>query len=186
MSVPRCSTLRLLPLIGLLAIPIPNPLSAQTDLEAKVRELETRIADLEGALAAIIGADIGSPIAESDSAGTSPIPISLLRKQFNSEGIQDRIEFEFAFENHLEKAVRAFTGMVVFQDLFERDVMRVRVTVEDPVEVNAVVMWEGGIDLNQFMDPHRRLPGMALEDIVTKFELDMVIFQDGTRRTFGG
>ena len=45
--------------------------------------------------------------------------------------------------------------------------------------------YEGGIDYNQFMDSHQRLRSIAQSDLVTKFELEMVIFQDGTRESFG-
>ncbi len=114
-----------------------------------------------------------------------PIQISLVKKDFSEGRIEDRITLEFLFQSSLAKDVRAFTGVVVFQDLFERDIMRVNLTVEDGLTAGGTATWEGAIDYNQFMDRHQRLRTVDQADLITKFELQAVIFTDGTRRSFG-
>jgi hypothetical protein len=81
--------------------------------------------------------------------------------------------------------VRAFTGVVVLQDVFKRDIMRVTVTVEEPLQPGGTVTYEDGIEYNQFMDSHQRLRSIAQLDLITIFELETIIFQDGTRESFG-
>ena len=152
--------------------------------EDRVAELEARVAALEEALARLStpapGASAAPPTTEN---GVAPILIRLVRKTF-LDGIQDRIQFEFAFTSNLDNPVGAFTGVVVLQDLFERDIMRITVTVEEPLQPGGTVTYEGGIDYNQFMASHQRLNSIAPADLVTKFELETVIFQDGTRESF--
>ena len=153
--------------------------------EDRVAELEARVAALEEALARLSIPAPGVAVApRTTENGVAPILIGLVRKTF-LDGIQDRIQFEFAFTSNLDNPVRAFTGVVVLQDLFERDIVRVNLTVEEPLRPGGTVTYEGGIRYNQFVDSHQRLRSIAPSDLVTKFELERVIFQDGTRESFG-
>jgi hypothetical protein len=95
------------------------------------------------------------------------------------------MRFEVAFTSNLDNPVRAFTGVVVLQDLFERDIIRVTVTVEEPLQPGGTVTYEDGVEFNQFMDSHQRLRNIPQSDLITIFELETVIFQDGTRESFG-
>ena len=153
--------------------------------EDRVAELEARVAALEEALARLStpapGVALVPPATEN---GAAPILIELVRKTFRDGDFQDQIQFEFRFTSRLDKPVRAFTGVVVLQDLFERDIIRVTLTVEEPLRPGGTVTWEGGINYNQFMGSHQRLRSIAQSDLVTNFELEMVIFQDGTRQSF--
>jgi hypothetical protein len=93
--------------------------------------------------------------------------------------------FEVAFTSNLDNPVRAFTGVVVLQDLFERDIIRITVTVEEPLQPGGTVTYEDRVEYNQFMDSHQRLRSIAQSDLITIFDLETVIFQDGTRESFG-
>ena len=114
-----------------------------------------------------------------------PIGARGVTKTFRGGDFQDYIPFEFAFTSNLDSPVRAFTGVVVLQDLFERDIMRVTVTVEEPLQPGGTVTYEGEIEYNQFMDSHQQLGSIAQSDLITIFEVETVIFQDGTRESFG-
>ena len=120
-----------------------------------------------------------------DCAQPPPIGARGVTKTFRGGDFQDYMPFEFAFTSNLDSPVRAFTGVVVLQDLFERDIMRVTVTVEEPLQPGGTVTYEGGIEYNQFMDSHKQLRSIARSDLITTFELETVIFQDETRESFG-
>jgi len=97
---------------------------------------------------------------------------------------QARIDFDLRFTSNLDKDLRAFTGTVVFNDLFDRTILRVGITVEDALAAGGTVKWSGGIDYNQFMDHHRTLRSKDAKDLKTEFELESVIYADGTRENF--
>jgi hypothetical protein len=184
-------------------------ITGQDSLRARVIELERRVLSLEEAIATLVGTaspvpeptTTASPVPEPTTTASPvpepttttvqgdeseiPIQISLVKKGFSDGRIEDNITLEFLFQSSLAKDVRAFTGVVVFQDLFERDIMRVNLTVEDGLTAGGTATWEGAIDYNQFMDRHQRLRTVDQADLITKFELQAVIFTDGTRRSFG-
>jgi len=116
-------------LLAVLAALVLAPALQGQVAEDRVAELEARVAALEEALARLStptpGVALVPPTTEN---GVAPILIGLVRKTF-LDGIQDRIQFEFAFTSNLDKPPRAFTGVVVLQDLFERDIMRVTLTL---------------------------------------------------------
>ena len=62
--------------------------------------------------------------------------------------------------------------------------LRVGITVEDALTASGTVKWAGGIDYNQFMDHHRALRNKEAKDLNAVFELESVIYSDGTREDF--
>ncbi len=104
---------------------------------------------------------------------------------FESGDISDKILLSFKFVNHLPKDLRAFTGTVMFMDLFDREIHRVGLTVEDPVKSGQGLQWDGTVDYNQFIDSHRRLRTIERQNLKVSFKLEAVIYRDGTSQKFG-
>ena len=167
----------------------PIVLSAQDTipLAARLSRLEERVDSLEQILQRI------SPTPDSRQPATrigssersSPLQIELLTKRLTKRSYDDIISLSFRFTSHLDKEIRAFTGIVVFQDLFDRDIMRVNLTVEKRIPPGGTATWEGGVDYNQFISEHQRLASINQDDLKTTFELEMVMYTDGTREEFG-
>jgi len=117
------------------------------------------------------------------------ITIALVQKEFregnfDSGDIRDKIIISFTFTNHLAKEVSAFTGTVVFADLFDREIKRVGITVEDAVKSGHSVHWDGEMNYNQFMDDDRRLRSVERQNLKVSFKLEAVIYKDGTNQKF--
>ncbi len=108
-----------------------------------------------------------------------------LPSDFESRRLQDRLEFKFLFRSTLSRDVRAFTGSLVFIDLFQREIMSVNVTIEDLLPAKGQLSWSGGIDYNQFMDDHRTVRSKELRDLKVRLDLKSVIYADGEREDFG-
>ena len=96
------------------------------------------------------------------------------------------LRLEFEFTSNLEKPVRAFEGIVVFQDLFEREIMRLDVTVEDPVTRGRTVRWQWRENpyYDEYTGDYLRMVSIDTDDLVTTFVLKQVVYQDGTRQQF--
>ncbi len=110
--------------------------------------------------------------------------VTLLGKEFYDGAGQDQILLRLQFRNGLAKDVRAFTGHVIFEDLFGREILRMSVTVEDPVSSGGVVGWSGAIDFRPGVAEHERLRTIGLDAVSTRFMADMVVYPDGTRERF--
>src|SRR5262245_51111680 len=100
-------------------------------LEAKIKELELRLSQVENPTATVIP----SVPPKSANVQDKRISITLLNKNFHQADYNvgdsgDRIDFSFQFTNHLSKDIRAFTGEVVFKDLFQRVIIRIAITDE--------------------------------------------------------
>lgn len=154
-------------------------------LEAKVKELELRLSRIENPAA--IATSSAPP--ESINASNKQISVILLSKNFHQADYDagdsgDRIDFIFQFTNHLGKDIRAFTGVVVFKDLFERIILRLGITDESSIRSGGVSQWKGGMEYNQFVDEHNRLLNIGKNDLLVEFLLKQVIYTDGTRATF--
>lgn len=161
------------------------PLENRVDfLETKIKELELRLSRIEQPATKVATAP-----RQSGNAQSKKISINLLDKKFhkadfNAGDSGDRINFAFEFTNHLEKDIRAFTGVVIFKDLFERAILKMGMTDEQGIRSNVTNQWRGGIEYNQFKDEHNRLLSIEKNDLITEFILEKVIYVDGTRESF--
>ena len=149
-------------LLALLTLPATSSGQTPEELSRRIGELEARVAALEAMLRATPPTeqpDVPPVPPELDIAPSGMLPVSLVlvSKDYVDGRYEDRIAFSLAITNLGQKPVRAFTGAVAFQDLFERDIMRVSLTIEEDMQPGEVVTWDGGIDYNQFMDTHQRL-----------------------------
>ncbi|HNW94088.1 MAG TPA: hypothetical protein PKM88_14360 [bacterium] len=161
-------------------------------LEERVTTLERKVALLETTHGISAAADTSATTVRSPRRGDeSPIGIRLIGKSFHQSDplagdYLDRIEFSFEFRNGLHQAVKAFTGTVVFKDLFDRVILRIGLTENADIAPGATSEYQGGIDYNQFLAEHRTLAEQDAENLKVDFILDSVIYHDGSRADFPG
>lgn len=106
----------------------------------------------------------------------------LIAKNYKESRYNDRIQFEFQYENKTEKEIRAFTGVTVFMDVFERPFLRINLTVDDRIPPGKkTVDKDRGIDLNEFRSEHNQLASKEIENIRFRFEPRSILFSDGTQ-----
>lgn len=127
--------------------------------------------------------------AEGINKDSPSITIELVKKNYHEANYDegdsgDRIDFIFRFTNHFPKDIRAFTGVVILRDLFDRDILRIKLTNEETVQSQKSVDWKGGIEYNQFMSEHQRLFSIAQNDLSVGFVLQHIIYTDGSKQSF--
>jgi hypothetical protein len=117
-----------------------------------------------------------------DSLAVRLVRKRLVPADYKSGRYEDWLGFAFEYENKTEKDVRAFTGTVVFKDIFDRPFYRLRLTVDEPLSASkTVVDTDKGIDVNKFDDDQRRLVNTEIANLKVDFEPASVLFVDGTR-----
>lgn len=171
-------------------ISVENRLSV---LENRFRGLELRLSQLEsnGGVASnelTQTSNTNEPIQPS-TVSTGRISVDLLSKKFREANLLagdagDSIDLTLQFTNHLSKDVRAFTGSIVFKDLFDKDILNVELTDESGVRSGKTSIWKGGINYNQFLENHSRLLSIKESDVIIELILERVIYKDGTREVF--
>ncbi len=131
---------------------------------------------------------------ENRSAGTKQpvdllqhtIRFSVLAKGFipadpTANRFEALLTLNCSYQNISERDVRAFTGIVVFEDLFGREIFNTRLTVSDPIPVGQAATWNGTIHYNQFIEAQKRFLGTALENMKVVWVPASIIFSDGTQ-----
>ena len=97
----------------------------------------------------------------------------------------DRYGYEMhlsmTFLNNTDKEVRGFSGTIYFYDIFDDLIHSVNLKYDDEVIMsNGMMYWVGVLDINRFMDDHMRLFNTPFENINFKYNIDKIIFTDGT------
>jgi len=119
----------------------------------------------------------------------SPIGINLLNKSYHKADIMagdsgDRIDFTLELTNRIDKDMDAFTGAIFFTDIFDRQILKLNFTYDNPLASGETNTWKGGMEYNRFVDSHRKLRSTDSEKISVDLLVKEVIYSDGTRKTF--
>jgi hypothetical protein len=178
--------MRAAPILGLAAASVcstPDESVAQTT-EERLAALEARVAELEARLRDFEGGSGGVTIGETVVTGESPITARLLDKHFNEGRIQDYLMFELGFSSALHQPVIAFTGVVIFTDLFDQEILRLNITSDERLGAGETVSWVGGIGYDSGRGGHVRLRNVRPSELRLRFNLDAVTYENGIRETF--
>ena len=110
------------------------------------------------------------------------VALEILPKNLDLGRYSDVAHFTLRYENQGTKAIRAFTGVTVFADLFGRPQKNLNLTYDITIQPGEVVVDDGKVyDLNQFMDEDNWLATTDVESIKFTFEPVSILFTDGSQ-----
>ncbi len=92
----------------------------------------------------------------------------------------DIVEFDLSFKNTTDKEVRGFKGVVQIDDLFGDEIYRLKLSFDEGVGANQSKQWQGGMEVNQFMDSHTKLANTDFNNLQFNFDMETIIFSDGS------
>jgi hypothetical protein len=93
----------------------------------------------------------------------------------------DRYKLSLKFSNQADKDISAVKGVIVFKDAFGQKIKGVKLEVQDTIPRNGHITWEGGLDLNQFLDEDNKLISTPKEKLTIEWLPDTILFTDGSR-----
>ena len=118
-----------------------------------------------------------------------PIVSTLLKKGFSPSDInngkfEEQITITVSFANKTGKDIRAFDGILEFQDLLGNTVLASRVEINEPISATGSYSWDGSLDYNQFMNDHARLRTEPKENLRIVFHAGKILFSDGSSKEY--
>lgn len=108
------------------------------------------------------------------------LTVTIFKKGFSEYDYDEYITMTFAFQNKTDKAIRAFTGVMVFNDLFDKEIKKLNLTYDDGVPASGRKNWPAQMDYNQFRDEDTSLKNKDLADIKLVWKPEKIIFTDGS------
>ena len=99
---------------------------------------------------------------------------------------QDSFSLSIALQNNTEKDMSGIKGTVVFADMFDDEIKRVNLSVDDSIAAGQAIRWEGNLGYNQFMDNDVKLRNTELAKMKISWEPEVYLFTDGSKMEIGG
>jgi hypothetical protein len=134
--------------------------------------------------------DQPSKEAESPKVSTSSeddisklITLRIISKRVFEANYSEHLGMEFTYTNNSQKTIKAFTGVMNFKDVFDKEILPVNLTVDDFIikPGQTVTDKKKSLELNKFNDAHNRLKTINLDSLKLDFEVTGILFSDGTR-----
>lgn len=166
------------------------------ELFAKVEALENRVGQLETAMPGPENSPAVFHIDESDNpeqlvAAPAPetsipppsknVAVSLTKKQLRPANLdagvyEPKLLFSIDIRNLTSKPIRAVKGDLVFSDLFQADIFRVAVTINNKIKPRGTTRWDGEMTYNEFIPEQVHFAGFAVEDLKVRLEDESVAY----------
>ena len=111
---------------------------------------------------------------------SSALTVTVFEKGFSKGDWEDYITFKFAFENKTDKPIKAFTGAMVFNDLFDKEIKILDLTYDDEIAGGERKTWDASTEYNRFIDEDAILKEKGLDDMKIQWIPEKILFEDGT------
>ncbi len=108
------------------------------------------------------------------------LTVTIFDKGYVEYDYQEYITYKFAFENKTEKEITAFTGQIMFTDLFDKEIKSLNLTYDDGVAASSIKNYSATTDYNQFMDEDQLLKSKNLKQIKLVWKPEKILFADGS------
>jgi len=99
---------------------------------------------------------------------------------------QDSFSLSIGLQNNTEKDMSGIKGTVVFADMFDTEIKRVTLSVDDGIPAGQTIRWEGNLGYNQFMDDDVKLRNTELAKMKITWEPEIYLFTDGSKMEIQG
>ncbi len=118
-----------------------------------------------------------------------PLEVTLVSKGFKASNAragdyEDNITLQLSIKNILDKDIRAFDGVVTFNDLLDNEILSSKIVINEPLKADSILSWHGAIKYNQFIDRHQRLRNERQENLKIKFVTRKILFADGSSKEY--
>jgi predicted nucleic acid-binding Zn-ribbon protein len=124
----------------------------------------------------------------ADAGKGSVIAAVLLKKGFRDQNFSGgnytkaAITFAVQFENTGNKDIRAFDGVLAFNDILGNRILASKLTISSPIAMGKSIKWDGELEYNQFESQHTTLRGFDMKDVSITLQVHKILFVDGTQK----
>jgi len=114
------------------------------------------------------------------------VEVALYKKSFSASDWQrgqyeDYISLGFVFKNFTDKDIRGFTGTVIFNDIFDKEIAKTNLSIDEVLPAGKTVRWQGQRKYNQFDAEDKKLANTELNNLKIVWMPEKVLFTDGTK-----
>lgn len=111
------------------------------------------------------------------------IGVKLLKKYSLELDYRDYVLFDLELNPiGIKKPTRSVKGFLIFCDLFGEELYRIRYTINNPLKPGVTLVERGiGFEYNKFMDKHVWVKDTDIKDMVIKFQVQSILYEDGER-----
>ncbi len=120
---------------------------------------------------------------EESSAGdlNKKIGFEVTKKDFMKNNYFAEQGFIFKLTNNTDKDIEGIQGVVKFNDIFDNEIKSTKITYDEGLVVRESKLYKGTLSYNEFSDDDVKLKQTDLEKLKYTFEVDAIIYTDGTK-----
>jgi hypothetical protein len=135
------------------------------------------------------GASQATSLHNSGQPEPGKVSVEITNKGFHeadwtSKDYDNVITMDVRFTNHTDKDIRGVEGALTFYDIFDNKILSINVTYDEGIPAHSSKVWNAGKRYNQFIDMDVKLKNTELQNLKYKWQMQTVVYDDGTKETF--
>jgi hypothetical protein len=104
----------------------------------------------------------------------------IVPKDIYAHRYRDEFLIDVAVQNSSQKPIKGVKADLVFKNTFGETIYTSGLTIEESIQPGGRTTWEGGHELNEFMDTDKKLMNLQEGSYTTEIRPTMVVFADGS------
>ena len=165
---------------------IENQKAFQAEKEAE-QAAEAAEQAKQAALAKKVEEERQAAVAEARKALTVAVSsMNFIPSNLRAGRYQESFSLRIALQNNTEKDMSGIKGTVVFADMFDDEIKRVALSMDEGIPAGQTIQWNGSLDYNQFKDADVKLRSTELAKMKISWEPEVYLFTDGSKMTIEG
>ena len=141
----------------------------------------------QAALAAKVEEEHQAAVAAAHKALTVAVSsMTFVPSNFRARRYQDGFTLSIALQNNTDKDMVGIKGTVVFADMFDDEIKRVDLSVDETIAAGKSIRWEGSLGYNQFMSEDTKLRNTEFAKLKISWEPEVYLFSDGSKMEIEG
>jgi hypothetical protein len=127
---------------------------------------------------------------EENKTQSNKVKLEILKKGFSESDFSsgnyypEQITMNLKFTNETDKDIKGVEGTLTLYDIFDNKISSTSVGYDKSIPAHQNKVWESGIDYNQFIDEDVKLKNTELENLKYKWEVQTIIYADGSKEIF--
>lgn len=109
------------------------------------------------------------------------VTVTVLNLELEKEGFVQRQAIKIGLKNKGDKDIKGVSGSIKFIDIFDKKVGEMTFGYDKGLKAGSETSWSGVRDYNQFIAEHKAIANLQSGKYTTKFEPEMIVFEDGTK-----
>src|SRR5690606_9440195 len=106
------------------------------------------------------------------------LTVSIFDKGFSEYNYQEYLTYKFSFDNKTDKDIKAFTGLITLNELFDKEISSFTLTYDKGIPAKSSKNYDAHTNYNTFIEKDVSLKGKEIDNLRFIWTSEKINYED--------